>query len=118
MKVEVVDTPQPTGTQVLVKIEAAGVNPVDTYLRTGIHAHAPKLPYTPGKDGGGTVESVGPDVQEFKPGDRVYTAGSVTGTYAEFSVCREEELGRLPENVGFEQGAGIWTPYATSYRAL
>jgi NADPH2:quinone reductase len=118
MKLEEVPTPEPSGSQVLVKIEAAGVNPVDTYLRTGIHAHAPKLPYTPGKDGAGVVESCGPDCTELKAGDRVYTAGSISGTYAEFSLCREEDLGCLPENVSFEQGAGVWTPYATSYRAL
>jgi NADPH2:quinone reductase len=118
MKLEEVETPEPTGTQVVVKVEAAGVNPVDTYLRTGIHAHAPKLPYTPGKDGAGTIASVGPDVTGFKPGDRVYTAGSISGTYAEYSLCDESHLGRLPENVNFEIGAGVWTPYATSYRAL
>ena len=118
MKLEDVPTPEPTGSQVLVKIEAAGVNPVDTYLRTGIHAHAPKLPYTPGKDGAGIVEAVGPDTTKFQPGDRVYTSGSISGTYAEFSLCKEDELGHLPENVIFEQGAGVWTPYATSYRAL
>jgi NADPH2:quinone reductase len=118
MQVEEVETPQPSDTQVLVKIEAAGVNPVDTYLRTGIHAHAPQLPYTPGKDGAGTVAEICDGVTKFKPGDRVYTAGSISGTYAEFALCDETHLGRLPENVTFEQGAGIWTPYATSYRAL
>lgn len=118
MQVEEIDRPQPMGTQVLVKIEAAGVNPVDTYLRTGIHAHAPKLPYTPGKDGAGIVESVGDGVTRFRPGDRVYTAGSISGTYAEFSLCDETHLGSLPENISFEEGAGVWTPYATSYRAL
>lgn len=118
MKIEEAETPQPTGSQVLVKIEAAGVNPVDTYLRTGIHAHAPKLPYTPGKDGSGVVEAVGDEVARFKPGDRVYTADTLTGTYAEYALCNENQLGRLPENVSFEKGAGIWTPFATSYRAL
>ena len=118
MKLEDVAIPEPTGTQVLVRIRAAGVNPVDTYLRTGIHAHAPNLPYTPGKDGAGVVESVGPEATKFKAGDRVYTSGSISGTYAECALCREEDLGKLPENISFEQGAGIWTPYATSYRAL
>lgn len=118
MKIEEVEKPLPTGTQVLVKIEAAGVNPVDTYLRTGIHAHAPKLPYTPGKDGAGVVEAVGDDVTRWKIGERVYTADSLTGTYAEFALCEEVQLGRLPDNISFEQGAGVWTPYATSYRAL
>src|SRR6478672_8288430 len=106
MQIEEVETPEPTGTQVLVKVHAAGVNPVDTYLRTGIHAHAPQLPYTPGKDAAGLVEAVGEDVTKFKIGDRVYTADSLTGTYAEYSLCNENQLGRLPENVTFEQGAG------------
>ncbi|MGB7202851.1 MAG: NADPH:quinone reductase [Pyrinomonadaceae bacterium] len=118
MKLEVVDTPQPTDSQVLVKIHAAGVNPVDTYLRTGIHAHAPKLPYTPGKDGAGVVEAVGEEVTKFTNGDRVYTANSVSGTYAEYALCNEVDLGRLPDNVSFEEGAGVWTPYATAFRAL
>ena len=118
MKLEEMPTPEPTGSQVLVRIRAAGVNPVDTYLRTGIHAHAPKLPYTPGKDGAGIVEAVGPEVSKFKIGDRVYTAGSISGTYASFSLCRQEDIGLLPDDVSFEMGAGVWTPYATSYRAL
>src|SRR4051812_43286428 len=83
MKLENAPVPEPAGSQVLVRIKAAGVNPVDTYLRTGIHAHAPKLPYTPGKDSAGIVESMGPEATKFKTGDRVYTAGSITGTYAE-----------------------------------
>ena len=118
MKLDDVETPQPSGSQVLVKIHAAGVNPVDTYLRTGIHAHAPKLPYTPGKDGAGVVEAVASEAMNFKVGDRVYTSNSVSGTYAELSLCNESDLGRLPENISFEQGAGVWTPYATAYRAL
>ena len=118
MRVEEVAKPEPTGPQVLVRIMAAGVNPVDTYLRTGIHAHAPKLPYTPGKDAAGVVEAVGEGVTKWKIGDRVYTADSITGTYAEYSLCEEKQLGRLPDNTSFEQGAGVWTPYATSYRAL
>jgi NADPH2:quinone reductase len=118
MKLEEVEMPSPVGTQVLVKIEAAGVNPVDTYLRTGIHAHAPVLPYTPGKDGAGTIESIGGDVRNFNVGDRVYTAGCISGTYAEYALCEEMHLGHLPDNITFEQGAGVWTPYATSYRAL
>lgn len=118
MNLEDVEIPQPTGSQVLVKIHAAGVNPVDTYLRTGIHAHAPTLPYTPGKDGAGTVEAIGDQVTKFTIGDRVYTANSISGTYAEFALCNEIDLGRLPDSVSFEQGAGVWTPYATAYRAL
>ena len=118
MKLEEVSTPEPSDNQILVKIEAAGVNPVDTYLRSGQHAHAPTLPYTPGKDGAGVIESVGEQVSKFKPGDRVYTANTLTGTYAEYALCEAAQLGRLPDNISFEQGAGVWTPCATSYRAL
>lgn len=118
MKVENVELAEPSGTQVRIRVHAAGVNPVDTYLRTGIHAHAPNLPYTPGKDGAGTVESIGESVSRFKPGDRVYTAGSISGTYAELSICEESQLGILPDPTSFQEGAGIWTPYATSFRAL
>ncbi len=118
MKLEEVSTPVPSGTQVLVRVKAAGVNPVDTYLRTGSHAHAPNLPYTPGKDAAGIVEAVGGEVSRIEVGDRVYTADSLTGTYAEYTLCEQDQLGRLTENVSFEQGAGVWTPYATSYRAL
>jgi NADPH2:quinone reductase len=118
MKLEDMPVPETAEDQVLVKIEAAGVNPVDTYLRSGNHAHAPQLPYTPGKDAAGIVEKVGSGVTNFKPGDRVYTAGSISGTYAEYSLCDQKHLGHLPDNVSFAQGAGIWTPYATAYRAL
>jgi NADPH2:quinone reductase len=118
MRLEDVPVPKPAGTQVLVRVMAAGVNPVDTYLRSGNHAHAPKLPYTPGKDAAGVVEEVGDAVTTIKPGDRVYTADSITGTYAEYSLCEESQLGHLPDNSDFAAGASIWTPYATSYRAL
>lgn len=118
MKLEDVELPSLGGDEVLIRIHAAGVNPVDTYLRTGVHAQAPILPYTPGKDGAGVVEAVGEIVTKYKPGDRVYTANTVTGTYAEYAICKEADLGRLPDNVSFEEGAGIWTPYATAYRAL
>lgn len=118
MTVEEVPTPEPAASQVLVRVTAAGVNPVDTYLRSGKHAHAPKLPYTPGKDAAGVVEKLGVSAECFQVGDRVYMADSVSGTYAEFSLCDQSQLGALPDNTSFEAGAGIWTPYATSYRAL
>jgi len=118
MLIEEVGSLEPGPGEVVVRVHAIGVNPVDTYLRSGIHAHAPRLPYTPGKDGAGVVEAVGEGVTRFAAGDRVYTANSISGTYAEYSLCSENDLGRLPDNISFEQGAGIWTPYATAYRAL
>ncbi|MFL6373368.1 MAG: NADPH:quinone reductase, partial [Pyrinomonadaceae bacterium] len=118
MRLEEVETPRATGTQVLVKVHAVGVNPVETYVRSGQYAATPPLPYTPGKDAAGVVEAVGDEVKHWSVGDRVYTANSVSGAYAEFTLVDENDLGRLPDNTSFEQGAGIWTPYATSYRAL
>ena len=118
LRLEEVPAPQPGPGEVLVRIHAAGVNPVETYIRAGTYARLPELPYTPGNDGGGVVEHVGSDVTEFKPGDRVYTAGSLSGTYAEFALCKKEQVHPLPENVSFAQGAAMGTPYATAYRGL
>ena len=118
LRLEEVATPQPGPDQVLVRMHAIGVNPVETYIRAGTYARLPELPYTPGNDGAGVVEQVGADVNEVKPGDRVYTARSVSGTYAEFAVCTTEQVHRLPANVSFAQGAAMGTAYATAYRGL
>ena len=118
LRLEEEPTPKPGPGEVLVRIHAVGVNPVETYIRAGTYARLPELPYTPGNDGAGVVEQVGADVTEFKAGDRVYTAGSLTGTYAELALCRKEQVHPLPANVSFAQGAAIGTPYATAYRGL
>jgi NADPH2:quinone reductase len=101
-----------------VRVHAAGVNPVDTYVRSGAYAAKPALPYTPGKDAGGAVESVGSGVTNAKPGDRVYLAESLTGTYAEYALCTTAQVQPLPDKISFSQGAAIYVPYATAYRAL
>jgi NADPH:quinone reductase len=118
LRLEEVPTPQPGSGEVLVRMHAVGVNPVETYIRAGKYARLPALPYTPGNDGAGVIEQVGSDINEFKTGDRVYTAGSTSGTYAEFALCKKEQVHRLPENVSFAQGAAMGTPYATAYRGL
>ena len=119
LRLEEVPTPRPGPGEVLVRIHAIGVNPVETYIRAGTYARLPALPYTPGNDCAGVVEQVGPDVNEFKPGDRVYTGGSLAGsTYAEFTLCKTAQVHPLPENVSFAQGAAMGTPYATAYRGL
>ena len=117
-RLEEVVTPEPAPGQVLVRMHAVGVNPVETYIRAGTYARLPALPYTPGNDGAGVVEQIGDSVTEFKPGDHVYTAGSLSGTYAEFALCRTDQVHRLPENASFAQGAAMGTPYATAYRGL
>ena len=118
LKLDEVPTPKPDKRQVLVRVHAAGVNPYDTYMRSGTYAIKPPLPYTPGSDAAGTVEAVGEGVMKVKPGDRVYTAQTITGAYAEYALALEEQVWRLPENVTFEQGAGVWVPYGTAYHAL
>lgn len=107
-----------SGDCVLVRVRAAGVNPVDAYIRHGNYTRVPKLPYTPGMDAAGTVEAVGEAVKWVKPGERVYVAGTATGAYAEYCLCDERQVFPLPENISFEQGAGVNVPYATAFRAL
>jgi NADPH:quinone reductase len=104
--------------QVVVRVRAAGVNPVDTYIRSGTHAIRPPLPYTPGMDAAGEIESVGDGVTGFAPGDRVYVAAPGAGTYAEKVVCAATKVHRLPKTATFGQGAALGVPYATAYRAL
>jgi NADPH2:quinone reductase len=94
------------------------VNPVDTYIRGGLHSVKPALPYTPGADAAGVVEEVGDGVVHVKRGDRVYLAGSRTGTYAERAVASAAQVHPLPERVTFAQGAALGVPYATAWRAL
>ncbi|HUE55641.1 MAG TPA: NADPH:quinone reductase [Candidatus Udaeobacter sp.] len=118
LKLEEVPTPKPAAGQVLVRIHAAGVNPYDTYMRAGTYAVKPPLPYTPGSDGAGVIEAVGEGVKKVKPGDRVYTARTVTGAYAEFALALEEQVHTLSAKVSFAQGAGVWVPYGTAYHAL
>lgn len=118
MRLEEVGDLKPSENQILVRVKAAGVNPVDTYMRSGVYPNKPNLPYTPGKDAAGIVEAVGANITKFKIGDRVLTADSVSGTYAEFCLCEEKHLIHLPENVSFEQGAGVFVPFATSFRAM
>jgi len=118
LKVENVADPVAGPGQVLVAVKAAGVNPADTYMRTGTYARKPSLPYTPGMDGGGVVESVGSGVTHVKPGDRVYLSGSITGTYAEKTLSDASKVHPLPERVSFAQAAGIHVPYATAFQSL
>jgi NADPH:quinone reductase len=109
---------QPGPGQVVIRVNAAGVNPVDTYIRSGVYARKPTLPYTPGADAAGVVESVGEGVTRVAPGDRVYAAGTISGAYAEQSLCSESQVHPLPQQVSFAQGAAIGVPYGTAYRAL
>jgi len=118
MQIEDVPTLHAGPGQVVVRVKAAGVNPVDTYMRSGMYARKPNLPWTPGSDAGGELESVGEGVTRVSIGARVYVAGSITGTYAEQALCEEFQVRQLLDTLSFEQGAAIGIPYATAYRAL
>jgi NADPH:quinone reductase len=115
-----VDDPVPGPGEVCVRLHAAGVNPVEAYIRTGQYARLPQLPYTPGGDGAGVIEALGDGVTGWAPGDRVYVAAflSKAGTYAERVACAARSVHRLPEGVSFAQGAALGVPAATAYRAL
>ena len=122
LSLEDVPVPGPGPHQVVVRVHAAGVNPVDTYIRAGAYASKPNLPYIPGSDGAGTIEAIGTDVHGIKPGDRVYLlkpgGGALPGTYAERTLCDVPHVHPLPRNLSFEQGAAIGVAYAPAYRAL
>ena len=123
MKLEDVPTPKPGANDVVVRVRTAGVNPVDAYARTGTYPRKPPLPYTPGSDGAGEVESVGASVSGLRAGDRVYIAGDNVallgaGTYAEYALCSPAMLHRLPARISFAQGAALGVPYLTAYRSL
>lgn len=118
-----VPVPEPGPGEVRVRLHAAGVNPADTYIRTGTYAFfKPSLPWTPGFDGAGVVESVAEGVGRVKPGDRVFVAALLatrnTGTYAEMLVCDADGVHPLPDSMSFAQGAAIGVPSVTAYRAL
>ncbi len=118
LRLEQIADLKPGAGQVVVKIRAAGVNPVETYIRTGTYAVKPNLPYTPGMEGAGEVISVGEGVTRCQAGDRVYTIASLSGTYAEQALCGEAQVQPLPNNASFAQGAAMGIAYATAYRAL
>jgi NADPH2:quinone reductase len=118
MKLEEVPDLTPGPGQVVVSVKAVGVNPVESYIRTGTYYLKPPLPYTPGMDAAGTVEAVGEGVESVEAGERVYLAGTLSGAYTEQALCDASQVHRLPERVSFAQGAGVNVPYATAYRAL
>ncbi len=118
MKLIVSDELIPSADEVLIKVEAVGVNPVETYIRAGTYPRLPQLPYTPGGNASGIVEAVGPEVKRFKKGDRVYSGATKSGAYAEYTLCGENQVYKLPNNISFEQGAALGVPAATAWRAL
>ena len=118
LKLEEIPKPTPGAEQVLVRVHAAGVNPYEANQRAGTYAIKPELPYTPGSDAAGVVEAIGEGITRVKVGDRVYTAKTVTGSYAEYTLTLESQVHRLPEKISYAQGATVWVPAGTAYHAL
>jgi NADPH2:quinone reductase len=114
---------QPGPGQVVVRVRVAGVNPAETYIRAGVYAVLPPLPYTPGTDAAGTVDAVGAGVTHVEAGDRVWvfaqsSTNGATGSYADQMLCAAEHVHPLPDRLSFAQGAAIGVPYITAWRAL
>lgn len=113
-----VGDPQPAAGQVRLRVHAAGVNPVETYIRAGQQGYAAALPYTPGGDAAGVVEALGDGVTGVRVGDRVFTSRAFTGSYAELALAAAADVYPLPEHVSFAAGAAVGIPWATAYRGL
>ena len=109
LQVEEVPQPEPVQGEVLVRVQAAGVNPFEAYVREGLYTELPALPYTPGCDAAGV---------RVDTGERVYVTDSLSGTYAEYALCPTEAVRPLPDGLSYAQGAAIGVPYFTAYRAL
>jgi NADPH2:quinone reductase len=118
MRLEDVPGLVPGPSEVVVKLRAIGVNPVDTYIRSGLYRSDLALPYTPGLDGAGIISAVGSGVKHRQVGQRVYVAWSISGTYAEEVLCSEFQTHPLPDDISFGQGAAIGVPYGAAFRAL
>src|SRR5882672_6690753 len=121
LKLEDMAAPQAGPGQVLVRVRAVGVNPVDVSIRNGAYKNVVP-PYIPGSDAAGIVEAAGDGVTHVKAGDRVFVTGttspSFTGAYAEFALSRANQIHPLPGPLSFAQGAAIFVPYGTAYRSL
>jgi NADPH:quinone reductase and related Zn-dependent oxidoreductases len=118
LKQEDLPDPKPGPGEVLVRVRAAGVNPVETYIRSGKYPVLPAPPYTPGAEGAGEVVSLGEGIAAGSVPERVFLSGSLTGTYAEYTLCKPEQLHPLPSGASFAQGAAMGIAYATAWRAL
>jgi NADPH:quinone reductase len=122
LKLEQLPDPAAGKGQVRVRIHAIGVNPYETYMRAGVYAIKPDLPFIPGADAAGVIDQVGGDVTGWQAGDRVYISGTAIhkayGAYAQYAVCNADQVHRLPDRISFAQGAGLFVPYVTAWRAL
>ncbi|KAH7224327.1 chaperonin 10-like protein [Fusarium redolens] len=109
----------PIGRQVLVKVKACSVNPIDHKVRSGTYDDAPDF-HIIGFDGAGTIEKIGPDCQLFKVGDEVSWVGSTTeqGSYAEYQLVSELACAKKPKNLDFVDTASYGLTFMTAFQSL
>ncbi|ELY66513.1 NADPH:quinone reductase [Natronococcus jeotgali] len=121
LHVEEIDRPEPGPGELLVEVEAAGVNPVDTYFRDGSYEPV-DVPFTPGVDFAGTVVETGDGVADFATGDRVYGTGigngGFQGSYAEYAAAPTDRVVHLPDGVEARQAGAAGVVGVTAWRAL
>ena len=122
LKYQDVPKPELKGDEILVRVIAAAVNPVDTYVRQGkfFERSANEGPVILGYDIAGVVEKTGAEAKKFKAGDPVYSYLSVSrgGGYAEFALAKESETALKPKNISFEQAAAVPLAATTAWQAL
>lgn len=122
LQVAEIPTPKPGPNDLLVRLRAAGINPLDTKVRKLNMFYPNDLPAVLGCDGAGTVEAVGSGVRRFKPGDDVYFfnngLGSGPGTYAEYTIVREDYAARKPAKLSMVEAAAVPLVLITAWEAL
>src|SRR5262245_46629849 len=112
LKLEELPVPAPAPGQVVVKLEAIGVNFIDVYYRTGLYKS--QVPFTPGQEGAGTVTVVGPGVTDLMVGERVAYTG-VQGSYAEYQAVAAERVVKLPAPLTARDGAAAMLQGMTAH---
>jgi NADPH:quinone reductase-like Zn-dependent oxidoreductase len=119
LKYEDVPIPAPAEGEMLVRVFAAGVNPVDAAIRQGRFGRRP-VPFTPGFDVSGVVESVGEGVTKFKAGDAIFACQNLNrgGSYAQYTIVREDEAALKPQNLSHNEAAGVPLVALTAWQAL
>ncbi|RED66217.1 NADP-dependent oxidoreductase [Cohnella lupini] len=117
LKLEQVQRPEPSEGEVLVRIVAAGVLPIDWKIRQGIIKFPISFPYTPGTAFSGVIEELGSGVSGFEVGQRIY-GRSTNGTYAEYTTASVESIAVLADTISFEEGAALFGGATTAWQAL
>ena len=122
LQLDEVNDPIPGPGEVVIDVCAAGINPADTYMRTGTYAIVPELPYVPGGDAGGVISAIGPGVEEYSVGDPVFVGTALsfdlTGCYAEKVKRKASEVLPLPSGISFAEAAAFGVSDTTAHYAL